>query len=204
MVLTTLAASATGLITAASVPFDVVVGPAANLVLASGGGQTGPISTALPSPVIAMVTDIGGNGVAGITVTFATANGTVTPASGVTNALGQVSTSWTLGATLGAQTMTATSAGLAGSPLTITATAASGVGGPATSLAFSTGPTPVVAGVAHDSAIVVQVRHAVSAFATTFTCHVEFATGTQPDAAPSRGASTGARLMPHDDEGRRS
>ena len=191
----TLAASATGLITAASLPFDVVVGPAANLVLASGGGQTGPISTALPSPVIAMVTDIGGNGVAGKTVTFATANGTVTPASGVTNALGQVSTSWTLGATLGAQTMTATSAGLAGSPLTINATAtAGGAGGPAATLLFTTGPTTALAGASNAPAIIVQARDAGAGLATTFTGNVTLAIGTNPGTSTIGGTVTVAAV----------
>ena len=191
----TLAASATGLITATSVPFDVIVGPASNLMLVSGGAQSGPISTALPLPVIVKVTDIGGNGVAGKTVTFATANGTVTPTSGVTDALGQVSASWVIGATLGAQTLTATSTGLANSPLSISATAVSGgVGGPATTLLFTAGPTNALAGVSNAPSIIVQARDAVSALATTFTGNVTLAIGTNPGASAIGGTVTVAAV----------
>ncbi|HXY70502.1 MAG TPA: hypothetical protein VEH62_13720, partial [Gemmatimonadales bacterium] len=64
--------------------------------------------------------------------------GTVSPTSAVTtNASGiaQVTT-WTLGTTAGANTLTATSAGLTGSPVTFTAT---GTAGPATQIALNAG-----------------------------------------------------------------
>ena len=190
----TLSASATGLNSGTSLPFSVAVGPPTTLGLASGGAQSGPISTALPSPIIVKVTDLGGNGVAGRTVTFATANGTLSAASGVTDALGQISIVWTLGATLGAQTMTATSAGLTGSPLTIGATAAGGVAGPATSLVFSTGPTTAVAGASNAPAIVVQGRDALGALATTFTGNVTLAIGANPGTSTLGGTVTFAAV----------
>src|SRR5208282_1118082 len=118
-----LSASATGLTGAISSPFSITGGGAANLSLSSGGAQTGPTSTVLPQPVVVKVSDGGGNGVAGTTVNFAvvTGGGNVVPTSGVSNASGLVQTTWTLGATVGAQSISATAAGLAGSPLTITA-----------------------------------------------------------------------------------
>jgi alpha-tubulin suppressor-like RCC1 family protein len=120
-----LSASATGLTSATSATFITGGGVATTIAVASGAGQTGPASTALALPVVIQVTDAGANPVAGTTVNFAvlTGGGSVAPPSGVTNAAGQVQTTWTLGALIGAQTVRAASAGLAGSPLTISATA---------------------------------------------------------------------------------
>jgi hypothetical protein len=73
-----------------------------------------------------LVRDINNNPVAGVSVTFAVASGggTVVPTTALTtdvNGIAQV-TSWTLGTTAGANTLTATATGLSGSPVTFTAT----------------------------------------------------------------------------------
>ena len=119
-----LSASATGLTSATSALFTAGSGVATTLALSSGGGQSANINSALPLPITVLVTDAGSNPVAGKTVNFAvvTGGGSVLPTSGVSNASGIVQTNWTLGPTVGAQSISATSAGLAGSPLTINAT----------------------------------------------------------------------------------
>src|SRR5207237_1323583 len=76
-----------------------------------------------------IVKDANGNPVAQVAVTFAVApgNGTITGASQTTNASGVATVgSWTLSATAGSNTLTATSTGLSGSPVTFSATGTAG------------------------------------------------------------------------------
>ena len=126
-----LSASATGLTSALSGSFNVLAGTAATLATVAGTGQRANINSALPLPITVQVQDAAGNGVPGTTVTFAVTvgGGSVSNASGVSDDAGNVSTRWTLGATVGTQAITATAAGLANSPSTIRATATSGTGG---------------------------------------------------------------------------
>ena len=121
----TLAASSSDLTGATSAPFAIATGTAATLSLVSGNGQGAAPGLPLALPVVVRVADAFGNGVSGRTVAFAvaTGGGSVGTPSAATDATGSASTTWTLGATPGAQTMTATATGLAGSPLTIGATA---------------------------------------------------------------------------------
>src|SRR5207253_2801011 len=91
--------------------------------------QTAPAGTAVGSPPSVIVKDANGNPVAGVAVTFAVApgNGTITGASQTTNASGVATVgSWTLSATAGPNTLTATSTGLSGSPVTFSATGTAG------------------------------------------------------------------------------
>jgi hypothetical protein len=115
-------------ITGSQSGITVVPGTATNLALFSGNNQIGIAGTSLASPLKVRVTDIGGNPVSGISVTWAaTAGGTgvaVGSASTITDASGIASTSATLGSTGGANTFTATVAGLTGSPISFSATAA--------------------------------------------------------------------------------
>ena len=124
----TLDASATGVAN----PFTftataVTPGAAANIAILSGDAQTGLVSYATNFRPAVKVTDAGGLGVSGVAVTFSVASGggSATGTSAVTNAQGiaQVG-SWILGASAGANSLTAASAGLTGSPVTITATGA--------------------------------------------------------------------------------
>ena len=101
-------------------------GPAANVAILSGNGQTGTAGGDIPILPKVKVTDANGNFVAGFAVTFTAGpnSGTVTGGSTVTDASGVATVgSWKLGTTPGAQTLIATAAGLNGSPLTINATA---------------------------------------------------------------------------------
>ena len=122
-------ASASGVTGATGPLFDLLAGPAAVLALVSGGAQTAAGGTPLAQPVVVQVMDAFGNPVAGAgrTVTFtASAGGSAAPPAPTTNAAGQVSTTWTLGATVGAQTLTASSAGLASLAIAATATTPTG------------------------------------------------------------------------------
>jgi hypothetical protein len=81
-----------------------------------GNGQTAPINSTLLIPPAVRVTDLGGDPVARATVHFATTDGSVGPASDTTDTDGNgiATTSWTLGATIGTQYMTASGRGIAG------------------------------------------------------------------------------------------
>ncbi len=97
------------------------------IALQGGDGQKGIVSTALPQPVAVKVTASDGVGVGGVNVAFAvvTGGGSVANATVATDASGVASTGWTLGATPGEQTITASVSGLTGSPVTFKATARS-------------------------------------------------------------------------------
>ncbi len=161
--------------------------PAAQLSLASGGGQTAPAGTALPQNVVARVTASDGVGVAGVTVNFAANNGgVITPATAVSDALGNVSARWTLGAAAGAQTLTITSAGLSGSPLTVNATAQAIV---ASRLSVATQPTNGVAG-STLAPVSVAAQDAAGHVVTTFAGDVTIALGANPGGATLSGTTT--------------
>ncbi|HTT67876.1 MAG TPA: hypothetical protein VMF70_07605, partial [Gemmatimonadales bacterium] len=115
-------------------------GAATQIAVNAGNAQSATVGTAVAVPPSVIVRDANNNPVSGASVTFAVASGggTVVPTTAVTtNASGiaQV-TSWTLGTTAGANSLTATSAGLTGSPLTFTATATAGA---ATQIAINAG-----------------------------------------------------------------
>ena len=101
----------------------VVTEAAALLVDAGGNAQTGEINTALAQPLVAMVTDEFGNGVAGVDVNWAATGATLSASTDVTDGGGVSEVTVTLGATVGPVTITASSEGLEGSPVTFTATA---------------------------------------------------------------------------------
>jgi len=106
--------------------FALVAGPAAVLVANSSQAITAVISQAVSTKPAIKATDLDGNGVSGIAVTFAVTGGggSATRLNPTTNASGIATVgSWTMGAAVGANTMTATAVGLSGSPLTFTATA---------------------------------------------------------------------------------
>jgi hypothetical protein len=114
------------LLTGQTARTSLLVQPRPSAIAATGGGgQTGPVGAALPQPLTVRVTAADGLGVQGVVVAFAVTSGggSLSAASGTTDASGNASTAWTLGNTVGAQSITATSGSLAGSPVTITATA---------------------------------------------------------------------------------
>jgi len=116
--------------TAGSVTFTATANAAtaANIAVLSGNGQSGQVATALGNAIIVRVADQFNNPVAGTTVTFAVTGGggSVNPTSAASNATGLSQTTWTLGQTAGAQTMTASVTGLTGSPVSFSSFAAAG------------------------------------------------------------------------------
>jgi hypothetical protein len=96
----------------------------ANIEAISGNGQTGPIGSVLPQPLVVEVTDANGNEVPGVSVTWSVpTGGAVSPGTSTTNDAGLASAQWTLGSTVGEQQLQAVASGLAGSPVRFTATA---------------------------------------------------------------------------------
>jgi hypothetical protein len=183
----TLGASATGLASATSNGFQITTGPAQLIGLSSGGGQTGPAGAAL-APITMIVTDASGNAKSGVLVTFAvaTGGGSVSPASATTNASGLASTTWTLGATAGVQTMTASSAGLTGSPYTISATASGAVN----HWVITTQPAAAtVAGVAMSS-VVATLSDAANVTVASYNGTASIAIGANPGTSTLSGTAT--------------
>jgi hypothetical protein len=108
-----------------------------SVVIVSGDAQSGDVAVALTNPIVVQVNDANDQGVQGVAVKFTTTDGgSFTPDSVVTDAQGQASTSWTLGAAPGTQTATAAVVGTAGVEATITADAIQKV---ATDLAIVSG-----------------------------------------------------------------
>ena len=134
-----------GTLTGSPVTFTATAttGNAATISLTSGNNQNAQISTPLGLPFVVTVLDAGGNPVNGTSVTFAIATTPLGAAGQVlstttttTNGSGQASSTLTLGSKVGSYTVTATSAGLAGSPVTFTATANTG---PAATISLTSG-----------------------------------------------------------------
>jgi adhesin/invasin len=98
-----------------------------DLAIVSGGGQTAAAGTALPEPLIVSVTDAFGNPVSGAAVTWAAVGGgSVSVPTTNTDAQGRTSVTRILGPAAGVQSTTASSGGLAGSPVTFIHTATAG------------------------------------------------------------------------------
>jgi plastocyanin len=95
-------------------------GNASSLVKSGGDNQSGNVGSVLGEPLGARVTDAFGNGVSGALVTWLLSSGSATfaPTSGNSNASGIVTTVVTLGPTPGPIVITASAAGLVGSPQT--------------------------------------------------------------------------------------
>lgn len=100
-------------------------GAAANVAADTGNGQAGLVGYALNIRPAVKVTDASGNPVSGTSVTFAVTGGggSVTGATVTSNVFGiaQVG-SWVLGAAAGSNSLSATAAGLNGSPVSFAAT----------------------------------------------------------------------------------
>jgi hypothetical protein len=116
-------------------------GAAATIVLSAGDGQSATVNTAVGINPAVLVTDNAGNPVSGVSVTFAvaTGGGGVTGGAATTGVDGIATVgSWTLGTVAGANSLTATSGTLGGSPVTFTAT---GLADIADHLIFSVEPS---------------------------------------------------------------
>ena len=101
-------------------------GTASALAVQAGNQQSATVGTAVATAPAVVVRDARGNGVPGVTVTFApgAGSGTVSGATVVTGSNGVATVGgWTLGTTAGAQTLTASAAGITSVSFTATATA---------------------------------------------------------------------------------
>ena len=183
----TLVASSTGLTASTSPGFDVIVGPAAQILVVSGGGQTAPSGATL-TPIVVQVSDAGTNGVAGKNMSFAVTSGggTVTPTTAVGDGQGRASFTWTLGGAAGVQTVTVTSPGV--TPVVVSATAS---GNGATQLVVTTQPgATYAAGASITPTITIEARNAVNALSTAFAGSVSIAIGTNPGTSTLSGTAT--------------
>ena len=125
----TLTFAASGLTSATTTVQPTGTGSASTIAVNAGNNQSATAGSAVTTVPSVLVTDSGGNPVSGRSVTFAVATGagTVVGGSATTNSSGIAAvTSWTLGTTAGANTLTATASGLTGSPITFTATGVAG------------------------------------------------------------------------------
>ncbi|MEX2179803.1 MAG: IPT/TIG domain-containing protein [Gemmatimonadaceae bacterium] len=148
----------------------------------SADGVTGVAGAAVASPPAVQVTASNGTALAGIAVTFAIqgGGGSVTGAAQTTNSEGIATVgSWTLGTTVGANTLTANTSSLP--EITFTAT---GVAGAAAKLAVVTPPSATATNrVAIATQPVVHVQDAHSNIVTTSTAVVTAAVTTGGGAA---------------------
>lgn len=108
--------------------FEASAGSATARRIAAAGGdnQTGAVGSALPAPLVVLVTDEFGNPVEGVSVSWSATGGAVSPQSSRTGADGRTEASWVLGSSTGTQTASASSDELDGSPVAFTATAQPG------------------------------------------------------------------------------
>ncbi|MCC7001465.1 MAG: Ig-like domain-containing protein [Gemmatimonadaceae bacterium] len=123
--------SVQGTLSTSTIAATATAGPAANMLAApgfSGQGQSANAGSAVAQRPSVKVQDAGGNGIAGVTVSFAvqSGGGSVTGASVVSDANGIATVgSWTLGGTFGANSVRATATGLP--PVDFTANAVADV-----------------------------------------------------------------------------
>jgi adhesin/invasin len=147
------ATASVGGLTGSPIVFNATAlhGTATQIAVNGGNGQSAAVGTAVAVPPSVIVRDQFGNAVDGINVTFTVTNGggTISPASPATiatNASGIAAlASWTLGTTTGTDnnTLSATSAGLTGSPVGFTASAT--VGAPSAAQSSVTAGSPITA-----------------------------------------------------------
>jgi hypothetical protein len=104
--------------------FNAVVILASGVAVVSGSdNQVGTVGLALPNPIVVHVTDRNGNSIANSIVVWnvVSGGGSLSASASTTDANGDASVTWTLGPTVGTQTMRATIS--SGASVLITATA---------------------------------------------------------------------------------
>ena len=124
----TTTASAVGLVgSPVTFTHTATAGNASGVQPLSGDGQRASPGRVLPNPLVVAVTDADGNPVSGAAVTWVitAGGGSVTPTTGATDAAGHASTSWTLGPSVGANTVEAVVSGVGSARFTATAVAGS-------------------------------------------------------------------------------
>ena len=161
------------------------------IAITSGNAQTGTVGTALSQPLAVRVNAADSLGVEGVVVAFTVTagGGTLTANTDTTDANGDASVWWTLGAVAGAQTVTATAGALSTAPISATATPAVAV-----RLAFLVQPTLTAAGLPITPAIQVAIQDASGNTVTTATNGVTLAIASNPGADTLSGTRTVAAV----------
>jgi hypothetical protein len=165
----------------------LVFEPPATLEIVAGDGQSGTAGTAVAVPPQVRVRDASGLPVPGVVVTFAVTGGGGIVAGGtpVTDTLGLAAvTSWTLGTTVGFNTLTATVNALT------TTFNATGNAGPATRLAFTGEPSTVAQDSIIRPPVAVTAYDAFDNVATGFLAAVEVALLANPGGAVLGGTTS--------------
>jgi hypothetical protein len=141
--------------------------PASQLALESGNLQTAAVGTQLAQSLVVKATSSDGAAAGGAAITFAiqSGGGTLSALQGTTGALGLASTNYTCSQTAGQVVVTASSAGLSGSPVSFTITCSAPT---AAQLAFTTQPLTAVAG-ATLAPVVVEARDVAGNRVTNYT-----------------------------------
>ena len=166
--------------------------PAA-LGIVSGGGQSGAVGSALAQPLVVRVKAADSLAVQGLAVTFAVASGggTLSKTTDTTSSTGDATTSWTLGGSLGAQSVTATVASAPSITVTIGATGAAGA---PRKLAFQVQPASVAANAAMAPAVQVVAQDSFGNAVTAYTGTVALAIGANPGGSTLGGTVSGAAV----------
>lgn len=134
-------------------------GTPSQIRIVSGNGQSGNAGSVLPAQLVVQVLDDADNPVSGATVSWRveSGDGSVSPASGPTDAAGRAAASWTLGPRTGTQQVQASSSGAGSVRFEATATA-----GPAAILGIRIQPSATAqVGVPFNRQPEIQVRDAV-------------------------------------------
>lgn len=130
-------------------------GAASGVTAVGGNGQSGPVNTELPQPLVVEVRDAQHNAVPGVAVTWVIGigGGSITPGTSTTDADGRASAAWTLGAAPGTNTVTAVVSGIGVAEFT-----AAAIGGAPPRLGIATQPgASATSGVPFDPQPVVQL-----------------------------------------------
>jgi hypothetical protein len=109
----------------AQAAITVTIGAPASIAVVSGAGQSGAAGSVASSPLVAKVTDAGGDPIAGVSVTWTTTAGALGGTLAATDAKGLTQRTLTFGHAAGAVTVAATAQGIT-QPATFALTAAPG------------------------------------------------------------------------------
>jgi subtilisin family serine protease len=131
----------------------------ATLIIASGDAQSANGAAALTAPLVLRIIDVKNRGVSGVSVTWSASDtgARLSAATSTTDSQGQAQVQWTLGASPGRQTVTATTPRLPGASAVFQA-----INAAAAKVAITSGDNQVGdAGVALPTALVIRVTDAL-------------------------------------------
>ncbi len=160
------------------------------IAIQSGDAQSGSVGQPEGQQIVARVKALDGLGVQGIPVTFTPASGSVSKTVDTTDINGDARTTWTLGQSLGAQSLTASAQNV--NPASVQF-AANALAAAAKKLVFSVAPSNVNPGSSITPAVVVTAQDTFGNTATSFsgaTAPVTVALAANPGGATLSGTTT--------------